>query len=87
MGADWFEDIAGTEHKAEIVKRHLARMQTADSPEHPLVAERKAKQAAARLAEHDRLFGVHWGVTLGIEPPDRIERPRFEAGDDGADGD
>ncbi len=45
--------------------------------ETPGEAERKAREAAERLARRDRLFGVTWGCTIGVA---------FTAGDPDADG-
>lgn len=83
MPSDWFEQLGGTEHKSEIVKRHLARLNTSSPPESPAIAARKKQEAAEKLIAHDALFGVWPGCTLGAPPP-KLERPRFEAGDDPA---
>jgi hypothetical protein len=80
---DW--DFGEPENKRAAVERHLARLNTtADEAEHPAVTARKAREAAARLAQHDELFGVYPGCTLGAPPPpDKLPKPRYTAGDDG----
>ena len=90
---DGFDYGATPEEKAErrraFVSRELARMPPPDDAEHPLVAERKARERAARLAQMDARDGVYRACTLGAPPPpETMEPPRWEAGgseDDGSD--
>jgi len=79
---DWYEDMAGEEHKAEIVARHLSRLRTNSPPEPEAITARKRAEAADRLMRQDEMFGVWPGVTLGAPSP-VIDRPAFTAAADG----
>jgi hypothetical protein len=49
-----------------FIAEELARLVTPDNSDPPAVAERKAREAKAKLRGQDQLFGNYWGASLGV---------------------
>jgi non-canonical (house-cleaning) NTP pyrophosphatase len=64
---DWYEDMAGEEHKAEIVARHMARLRTDSPPEPEAITARKRAEAADRLMRQDAANGLEGGLIGSLD--------------------
>lgn len=49
-----------------FIAEELARLVTPDNSDPPEIAERKAREAKAKLRGQDQLFGNYWGASLGV---------------------
>lgn len=69
--------------KMHVIQSNLARLDTSAEVEAAEITARKERERKDKLAEHDAMFGIFPGVTLGATPPDTIIQPQWTAGDEG----